>query len=106
MRLSFTELVAVATLVLWPVIPLFWIPVHCLPKFFRRLGYLTYVLPFIIWLPVALFMFELRDILLSYRISLPLIARIVGALLFVLGACLQTWTLALLTLPGIMGMPK
>jgi protein-S-isoprenylcysteine O-methyltransferase Ste14 len=106
MRFSFTELVALAALVLWPAIPLFWIPVHCLPRFFRRLGFLTYILPFITWLPVAVFSFELRDTLLLYRVALPVIARVVGALLFVVGSCLQAWTLALLTLPGIMGMPE
>jgi protein-S-isoprenylcysteine O-methyltransferase Ste14 len=106
MRFSFTELVALAALVLWPAIPLFWIPVHCLPRFFRRLGFLTYILPFITWLPVAVFSFELRDTLLLYRVALPVIAQVVGALLFVVGSCLQAWTLALLTLPGIMGMPE
>lgn len=106
MRLSFTDLFALVALLLWPAIPLFWIPVHCLPRFFRRLGFFTYILPFITWLPVALFTFELRDILLSYRIALPAIVHVVGALLLILGAALQTWTIVLLTLPGIMGMPE
>ncbi len=106
MRLSFTELFALVALLLWPAIPLFWIPVHCLPRFFRRLGFFTYILPFITWLPVALLTFEMRDILLSYRIALPAIVNVLGALLLILGAGLQTWTIVLLTLPGIMGMPE
>ena len=103
---SFTDLIALAALLLWPAIPLFWVPVHCVPRFFRRLGFLTYVLPFIVWLPVAVIVFELRGSLLAYRIALPVIANGLGVLLFVLGAGLQIWTLVLLTMPGIMGMPE
>jgi protein-S-isoprenylcysteine O-methyltransferase Ste14 len=103
---SFTKLIALAALLLWPAIPLFWVPVHCVPRFFRRLGFLTYILPFIIWLPVAVITFELREPLLAYRITLPVIAKSLGMLLFVLGAGLQIWTAVLLTMPGIMGMPE
>jgi protein-S-isoprenylcysteine O-methyltransferase Ste14 len=106
MRLPFTDIVALAALVLWPAIPLFWIPVHCFPRFFRRVGFFTYVLPFITWLPVALITYSLRDVLLSLRTELPSIVHIIGALIFILGAGLQTWTLALLSLPVIMGMPE
>jgi len=106
MRLSFTDLFALVALLLWPAIPLFWIPVHCLPGFFRRLGFFTYILPFITWVPVALLTFELREFLLSYHLALNTLLHVIGALLFILGAGLQTWTLVLLTLPGIMGMPE
>jgi protein-S-isoprenylcysteine O-methyltransferase Ste14 len=103
---SFTDLIALAALLLWPAIPLFWVPVHCVPRFFRRLGFLTYVLPLITWLPVAVITFELRGPLLAYRIALPEIANALGVLLFVLGAGLQIWTAVLLTMRGIMGMPE
>ncbi len=106
MRLSFTNIIALAAILLWPAIPLFWIPVHCIPRFFRRLGFFTYVLPFITWLPVALITYSLRDVLLSLRTNLPSIVQIIGALIFFLGASLQAWTLILLTLPVIMGMPE
>jgi len=103
---SFTDLIALAALLLWPAIPLFWIPVHCAPRFFRRLGFLTYILPFLTWLPVAFIIFGLREHLLAYRIPLPAIANVPGVLLFMLGAGLQAWTIILLTMPGIMGMPE
>jgi protein-S-isoprenylcysteine O-methyltransferase Ste14 len=106
MRLSFTDVLAFIALLLWPAIPLFWIPVHSCPRFFRRLGFLTYSLPFITWLPVALFTFGVRDMLLSHLIALPAIVNVSGTLLFILGAGLQLWTLVLLTLPGITGMPE
>ncbi len=106
MNSSFSDLLAMAALLLWPAIPLFWIPVHCAPGFFRRLGFLTYILPFITWLPVACITFRLRDVLLQYRIELPVVVKIIGVLLFLSGAGLQAWTLLLLTLPIIMGMPE
>jgi protein-S-isoprenylcysteine O-methyltransferase Ste14 len=106
MSYSLTDLTALAALLLWPAIPLFWIPVHCVPRFFRRLGVLTYILPLITWLPVALVVFELRDVLLGYRTALPPVVQVIGFLVFALGAALQVWTLLLLTLPVIMGMPE
>ena len=106
MRYSLTDVIALAALLLWPAIPLFWVPVHCVPRFFRRLGFFTYVLPLVTWLPVALLTFEYRDFLLSYRTALPVAVKFVGGLLFISGAGLQAWTLILLTLPVIMGMPE
>jgi len=103
---SFTDLIALAALLLWPAIPLFWVPVHCAPRFFRRLGFFTYILPFLTWLPVAFITFGLRENLLADRIALPAIANALGVLLFVLGTGLQAWTIILLTMPGIMGMPE
>ena len=35
MRHSLTDVLALAALLLWPAIPLFWVPVHCVPRFFR-----------------------------------------------------------------------
>lgn len=106
MNPHFSDLIALAALLLWPAIPLFWIPVHCVPRFFRRLGLRTYVLPLVTWLPVAFFAFRLRDVLLQYRIDLPLVANIIGAFLFASGAALQIWTLVLLTPRVITGMPE
>ncbi|HXY53605.1 MAG TPA: isoprenylcysteine carboxylmethyltransferase family protein [Nitrospirota bacterium] len=106
MTRSFYDILAFAALLFWPAIPLFWIPVHCVPGLFRRLGFLTYVLPLITWLPIAYIMFGLRDVLLRHRIELPAMTNLFGLLLFVLGAGLQTWTLVLLTLPVIIGMPE
>ena len=54
MRHSLIDMLALTALLLWPAIPLFWIPVHCVPRFFRSLGFFTYVLPLLTWLPVAL----------------------------------------------------
>jgi protein-S-isoprenylcysteine O-methyltransferase Ste14 len=106
MHMPFNELLAIITLMLWPAIPLFWIPVHCVPRFFRRLGFWTYVLPLITWLPLAVLTFALRDVLLGHRMELPAALHVLGFVLFVAGAGLQVWTLFLLTLPVITGMPE
>ena len=106
MSLSLSDLVAIIALALWPAVPLFWVPVHCAPQVFRRLGLFTYVLPFLTWLPAAAFILSRRSFLLQYQFSFPLAVLAAGGLLLVLGMALQIWTLALLTLPGIMGVPE
>jgi protein-S-isoprenylcysteine O-methyltransferase Ste14 len=103
---SFPNLLALSAILLWPVIPLFWIPVHCVPRFFRKLGFLTYLLAVLAWIPVAYFMYASRDALLSHRLTLLLPFNIVGVLLFLGGAGLQIWTFKLLTGPVITGMPE
>jgi hypothetical protein len=72
------------------------------PGFFRRLRFFAH--HHSSWLPVAVYTFELREFLLSYHLALNTLLHVIGALLFILGAGLQTWTLVLLTLPGIMGI--
>lgn len=106
MKHSFPELFALAALMLWPAIPLFWVPIHCALAFFRRLGLFTYVLPIVTWLPLAYLTFTMRDPLLKFRIALTPLVNDLGALLLLFGIGLQVWTLLLLTLPVIMGMPE
>jgi protein-S-isoprenylcysteine O-methyltransferase Ste14 len=91
---------------LWPAVPLFWIPVHCRPGFFRRLGLATYLLPLVTWLPAAIMIYDQRSFLLGYTVEMPLAIKVVGFALLVPGVALQTWTILLLTGPGIMGMPE
>jgi len=106
MTQSITDFIAFITLVLWPAVPLFWVPVHCLPNFFKRLDLLTYVLPFVTWLPVAYVVYHYRDFLLDFQINFPFIVEIIGVLILVSGAALQVWTLLLLKVPAIMGVPE
>ncbi len=106
MNCSLSDLLALAALLLWPLIPLFWMPVHGFPRLFRRLGLLTYLLPLFTWLPLAFLTLSLRDALFQYRAGLPLAGKVIGLVLFLPGAGLQVWTLMLLTLPVITGMPE
>ena len=100
------DVIALITLMLWPAVPLFWVPVHCMPRFFKRLGFLTYVLPCVTWLPVACLVFLHRTFLFGARFPLPPAVNIGGALILVAGVALQIWTLLLLKFPVIMGMPE
>jgi protein-S-isoprenylcysteine O-methyltransferase Ste14 len=101
-----TDLLALATITVWPVIPLFWIPVHCSPGIFRRLGSLTYLMPTLLWPPLAYLIFDSREMLLRYRLDLPLPVRISGAFVLAAGVALQIWTGVLLSIRGLMGIPE
>jgi len=100
------DFLTIMTLIFWPVIPLFWIPVHFAVHFFRRRGLAVYLLPVFTWLPLAFFIYENRAFLLQYRISLSLLPAIAGWVLFVSGMLLHIWTARLLGLLGIIGVPE
>lgn len=100
------EVAALVTIMLWPVVPLFWIPVHCAPKLFRRLGILTYLVPAFTWLPVAYLIYQSRSYLLAHVIGFPLVVTVFGGIVFLCGALLQLWTGRLLSLGGLAGLPE
>ncbi len=101
-----SDLLAFITVMVWPAVPLFWIPVHGFPKFFRKLDLLTYLVPLVLWLPLAYLFFHFRDVLLGFRADLPMVVRIAGLLLFGSGGILQLWTGKLLGLKGLVGLPE
>ena len=100
-----TDYLAIATLVFWPVIPLFWIPVHFATGFFKRLGILTYAMPLFTWLPLAYLIFQNRTFLISYKTDLPMIVNSIGMVFLISGALLHMWTAKLLGV-GIIGVPE
>jgi protein-S-isoprenylcysteine O-methyltransferase Ste14 len=100
-----TDYLAIAALIFWPVIPLFWIPVHFATGFFKKLGLFTYAMPFFTWLPLAYLIFQNRMFLISYKTELPLIVNIIGMILLIFGAVLHMWTAKLLGV-GIIGVPE
>lgn len=104
--IDLTDILALATIIVWPVIPLFWIPVHGFPKIFRKIGIATYIMPLVLWLPLAYFLFINRFFLLTSRITLPGLVTIVGLILLASGTALQIWTGKLLRLMGLMGLPE
>ena len=104
--MNLKELLALITIILWPVVPLFWIPVHGLSKFFKRLGIFTYVMPLLTWLPLAYAIYLSRDFLLRFTIDLPVILNIIGIIFFIAGTLLHIWTGKLLGLLGLMGLPE
>ncbi len=101
-----TDLLALMTLILWPVVPLFWIPVHFATIFFKKLSFFTYMMPVITWLPLAYIIYQNRVFLLQYKIELPVVLNIFGMLFLTLGTMLHIWTARLLGILGIIGVPE
>ena len=100
------DLIALITIMIWPVVPLFWIPVHGLSKIFKRIGLLTYILPAVSWPPLAYIIYLNRDALLRYKMGFPLFLNITGLVLLIAGTLLHLWTGRLLSLWGLMGLPE
>ena len=100
------DLLAFMTIILWPVIPLFWIPVHGLSKIFKKLGLLTYVVPLFTWLPLAYLIYRNRAFLMSWKMELPFGLRVLGIIFFFAGTGLHLWTGKLLGLWGLIGLPE
>jgi len=101
-----TDLLALVTIILWPVVPLFWIPVHGFSKIFKRLGILTYILPLITWIPLAYLIYINRSFLLQFKADFPLLLNFAGILLLIAGTILHFWTGKLLSIWGLMGLPE
>jgi len=101
-----SDLLALITIMVWPVVPLFWIPVHGFPEVFKRLGILTYLLHLIVWLPIAYLIYRNRFFLIHNKIDFPETLRMAGAVLFFVGLILHLWTGKLLGIFGLMGLPE
>jgi len=100
------DLLAIMTIIFWPVVPLFWIPVHGLSGIFKRIGPLTYLSPLITWLPLAYLIYKQKAFILQFNINLPLLINTAGMILLVLGTFLHLWTGKLLGLWGLIGLPE
>jgi protein-S-isoprenylcysteine O-methyltransferase Ste14 len=99
-------LLALMTLILWPVIPLFWIPVHFATGIFRRLGRATYFLAAVVWVPVASLVFLNRGFFLLYTVEFPVIVSGLGLVALIAGSLLHIWTGALLSPRSLIGIPE
>ena len=101
-----SDFVALITIIIWPIVPLFWIPVHGLSIIFKRLGILTYVMPLITWLPLAYLIYSQRFFLLQFKTAFPTTLNITGIIFLVAGTLLHIWTGKLLGLWGLVGLPE
>lgn len=99
------DLLALITLMFWPGIPLFWIPVHVATNFFRRFGIAVFLVSGCIWLPVAYSVYNYRSFLLQSKIVLPMVLNLAGIPLLFTGILLQILTARLLGI-GIIGIPE
>lgn len=100
------EFIALATLMFWPIIPIFWIPLHLCTKLFRRLGFFAYIISGLIWIFAAYFIWNYRNLLLEFDIVFPIFIKIIGLILLTLGIVLHIWTIKLLGPGTIIGLPE
>ncbi len=101
-----TDLLAIAAIMFWALVPLFWIPVHGFSRFFKRIGIFTYITPLITWLPVVWGIYTGRSWILSYSIELNAVLQAIGWAVFICGVILQVWTLRILGGLRIIGLPE
>ncbi len=101
-----SDLLALITIISWPIIPLFWIPVHLFSNFFRKIKFLLYLIPVVTWLPLAYLIYRNRAYLVQEKIEFPLILALTGWILLVSGSLLHLWTGKLLSLRVITGVPE
>lgn len=100
------DLVALITIILWPVIPLFWIPLHCSPGIFRKIGLFTYLTPLVAWFPLALVLILHREFIVRFKTDPGVILNFLGILLLILGTVLHIRTGSLLSLRGLAGLSE
>jgi protein-S-isoprenylcysteine O-methyltransferase Ste14 len=100
------DLFALITIMFWPVIPLFWIPVHFATTFFKKLGLLTYLMPMITCMPLAYLIYQHKFLILNFKVQLPILLNIAGVVLFSLGLIIHVWTARLLGLWALIGLPE
>jgi protein-S-isoprenylcysteine O-methyltransferase Ste14 len=104
--MTLTDFLAVMAIMVWPVVPLFWIPVHGFPRFFKNLGLMTYSLPAITWGPLAYAVYHHREFLLKFKLIFPTAVLVAGTVLLLAGTMLNVWTALLLSLRGLIGLPE
>ena len=97
---------ALLVIMLWPIIPLWWIPVHGANKLVRRFGFVIYPIIFALWFFIGYFVYSHRAFLLEFRTDFSMTIRITGILLAFFGTLLQLWALKVLSARVITGVPE
>ncbi len=97
------KMLAVMALAMWPLIPVFFFPLHLMTWFWRKIGLLTYVVLLIPWFLVAYLIVAYQDFLLGYIFMVPVFLRIVGWVSLIAGLLLHTWTAKILGLKRLTG---
>lgn len=104
--MSLSDILSLAAILFWGLVPLFWIPVHFFSGFYRKIGIFTYITPLVTWGPFVWLVLRHREALIAYRSEVPAAVQGFGILVFLSGLFLQLWTLKLLRVWGIMGLPE
>jgi protein-S-isoprenylcysteine O-methyltransferase Ste14 len=104
--MTLSDAIALIVIMFWPVIPLWWIPVHGANRLIKKLGFAIYPIIFIIWFFIAYLIYMNRAFLLGFPINFSIIIRTVGILLAFVGTILQLWALKTLSARVITGVPE
>jgi len=103
---ALSDLAALILITLWPVIPLWWIPVHGANSLVRKIGIFIYPIVFCLWATCAYLIYVSRGFLLVFRIDFFIPVRVAGILFSCAGIFLQLWTLHVLSTRVITGVPE
>ncbi len=87
------RVMAALAVTFWPIIPLFWLPLHLLPGLKKKLGLLYYLLILSLWLALAFFILSLKVYAWGGPWPMPAALRFVGWGLFGGGLLLQGLTI-------------
>jgi protein-S-isoprenylcysteine O-methyltransferase Ste14 len=104
--MTIPDALAFLVVILWPIIPLWWIPVHGANKLVKKLGFAIYPIIFVVWFFIAYLIYSNKVFLLEFHIDFSIIIRISGILFVFAGTLLQLWTLKVLTARVITGVPE
>lgn len=101
-----TDALALFTVMAWPIIPLWWIPVHGAPNLRRRMGILMYPAALALWVLVGYLILDHRNLIIAFRIDFAPSMNIAGIVVALAGLILQLWTIKVLSIRGITGIPE
>jgi len=102
--MKWSDWLAALTTAFWPLIPLFWLPLHLLPRVRKALGLFFYPLIVTLWLIIAYLVITRKIFAAAGVINLPAPVRVLGAVSLLAGLLLQVLT-ALYLGRRIIGLP-
>jgi len=93
----------VMAIAMWPVIPIFFIPLHLNTEFWRRIGLITYPILLVPWLFIAILIVLYQSLLLGYELSFPFFLGYLGWVSLLAGLLVHIWTAKLLGIRELIG---
>jgi protein-S-isoprenylcysteine O-methyltransferase Ste14 len=100
------DTIALLVVMVWPIIPLWWIPVHGTKKVVKKIGFLIYPIVGVLWIFIAYPIFVNRTFLLGCRIDFSMLIKAGGIFCSCAGVLLQLWALKVMSLRVITGVPE
>lgn len=104
--LAAVDTIALLVTMLWPIIPLWWLPIHGANKVVKRIGIFIYPIIGMLWIFIAYAIYANRTFLLECRVDFFILMKIGGIFCACVGILIQLWTLKVLNLGTITGVPE